>query len=55
MDKRGRGCINRSVKQQPSLKTNRLVLRPLMIKDAISLRELANSPKIADTCVWLLR
>jgi hypothetical protein len=46
--------INKSVKQQPSLKTNRLVLRPLMIKDAISLRELANSPKIADTCVWLL-
>ncbi len=41
------------MKQQPSLKTNRLVLRPLLIKDAISLRELANSPKIADTCVWL--
>ena len=29
------------------------MLRPLLIKDAISLRELANSPKIADTCVWL--
>lgn len=39
--------------QQPSLKTNRLLLRPLLIKDAIGLRELANSPQIADTCVWL--
>ncbi|MCX6922437.1 MAG: hypothetical protein NT154_04370 [Verrucomicrobia bacterium] len=35
------------MKGQPSLETNRLALRPLMVKDAISLRELANTPKIA--------
>ena len=46
-------CINRSVKGQPTLESNRLALRPLMVKDAISLRELANSPQIAGTCVWL--
>ena len=53
MDNGAAGSINRGVKGQPSLETNRLVLRPLLVKDAISLRELANSPKIADTCVWL--
>jgi RimJ/RimL family protein N-acetyltransferase len=53
MDNGAAGSINRGVKGQPSLKTERLLLRPLLVKDAISLRELANSPKIADTCVWL--
>ena len=53
MDNGAAGSINRGVKRQTSLKASRLVLRPLMIKDAISLRELANSPKIADSCIWL--
>ena len=51
MDNGAAGSINKSVKQQPSLKTNRLALRPLMVKDAIILRELANNRKIADMCL----
>jgi hypothetical protein len=51
MDNGAAGSINRGVKGQPSLKTARVLLRPLMVKDAISLRELANSPKIAYMCV----
>jgi hypothetical protein len=52
MDNGAAGSINRGVKGQPSLESNRLALRPLVVKDAISLRELANSPKVAYTCVF---
>jgi RimJ/RimL family protein N-acetyltransferase len=36
------------VKEQPTLETKRLVLRPLMAKDDLSVRELANDPRIAE-------
>lgn len=52
MDKCCCCCINTSVKQQHLLQTERLVLRALMIKDAISLRDLANNPVICRSRVW---
>jgi hypothetical protein len=55
MDKSGWCCLNRSVKGQPSLETNRLALRPLMVKDAPTVRELTNNRKIADMCVCVPR
>jgi RimJ/RimL family protein N-acetyltransferase len=40
------------MKEQPELETKRLVLRPLMAKDDLSVRELANDPKIAELSLW---
>jgi hypothetical protein len=51
MDNGASGSMNRGVKGLSQLETDRLALRPLMVKDATTLRELANSPKVADTCV----
>ena len=42
------------MKEQPVLETRRLVLRPLMAKDDLSVRELANDPKIAATSLWYM-
>ncbi len=42
------------MKEQPELETRRLVLRPLMAKDDLSVRELANDPKIASMSLWPL-
>ncbi len=36
------------VREQPTLEAKRMLLRPLMAKDDLSLRELANVPRIAD-------
>ena len=47
VDNGAAGSINRGVKGQPLLKTERLLLRPLMVKDAITLRELASGREIA--------
>jgi RimJ/RimL family protein N-acetyltransferase len=41
------------VKQQPSVVSERMVLRPLMAKDAPVVRRLARSRKIAFTTPWL--
>ena len=54
MDKSLLRRINRGVKGQPSLNTDRLVLRPLMAKDALAVRNLANNPEIARRVVWPL-
>jgi RimJ/RimL family protein N-acetyltransferase len=43
------------VKQQPSLETNRLLLRPLMAGDDLAVRGLANDPEVASRSVWPLR
>ena len=40
------------IKAQPVLQTKRLVLRPLMAKDDLSVRELANDPQIAGMTLW---
>ena len=40
------------MKEQPELETKRLVLRPLMAQDDLSVRELANDPKIAELSLW---
>ena len=42
------------MKEQPVLETRRLVLRPLMAKDDLSVRELANDPQIAATSLWYM-
>ena len=55
MDNSGRGCINGGVKQQPSLKTSRLVLRLLMAKDTLAVRDLVNSPEIVHMSLWIPR
>jgi hypothetical protein len=49
MDKSRRGCINRSVREQPSIVSERMVLRPVMEKDAPAVQRLASSRKVADT------
>jgi RimJ/RimL family protein N-acetyltransferase len=54
MDKSVLKRINKGVKGQPSLNTDRLVLRPLMAKDALAVRNLANNPEIARRVVWPL-
>lgn len=51
MDKSGRRGINRSVIKQPTLETERLVLRPLTPKDAPNLARLAGRREIADTTI----
>ena len=43
------------MKEQPVLETRRLVLRPLMAKDDLSVRELANDPQIAGMSLWYMR
>ena len=53
MDKGCPGCIHRGVKRQPSLATERLVLRPLLAKDAPAVRRMARSRKIARTIHWV--
>jgi [ribosomal protein S5]-alanine N-acetyltransferase len=51
MDK-GRGCcISRSVNEQPTLETQRLILRPLALRDAPTLSRLAGRREIADTTI----
>ena len=47
MDNGAAGSINRSVKQQPSVVSERMVLRPLMAKDARVVQRLARSHKVA--------
>ena len=42
------------MKEQPELETRRLVLRPLMAKDDLSVRELANDAQIAAMSGWSL-
>jgi len=42
------------VKEQPELETKRLVLRPLMAKDDLSVQELANDPQVAATSLWYM-
>ena len=51
MDKSRRRGINRSVIKQPTLETERLVLRPLTPKDAPNLACLAGRREIADTTI----
>ena len=51
MDKCSWCCISRSVEGPPSLEINRLALRPFMVKDALSVRELANTWKIRARCL----
>jgi RimJ/RimL family protein N-acetyltransferase len=53
MDKGSRGCINRSVKQQPSVVSERIVLRPLAERDARVVQRLAWSRKVAYMTHWL--
>jgi [ribosomal protein S5]-alanine N-acetyltransferase len=43
------------VREQPTLETKRLALRPLMAKDDLSVRELANDPRIARLSIWPMR
>jgi hypothetical protein len=45
MDNGAAGSINRGVKGQRSLKTNRLALRPLLAKDAFTVPRLAGGLK----------
>jgi len=47
MDNGAAGSINRDVKQQPSVVSERMVLRPLMAKDAPVVQRLARSRKVA--------
>jgi hypothetical protein len=54
MDKDCWCCINRDVKQQPSVVSERMVLRPLMAKDARVVQRLARSHKVAYMTHWLL-
>jgi hypothetical protein len=49
------GGINWGVREQPTLETKRLVLRPLMAKDDLSVQELANDPRIARLSIWPMR
>ena len=42
------------MKEQPVLETRRLVLRPLMAKDDLSVRELANDAQIAGMSLWYM-
>ena len=51
LDKSLCGRINRSVKEQPTLETERLVLRPLTPQDAPALQRLAGRREIADTTI----
>lgn len=46
-------CIKRGMKQQPSVVSERMVLRPLMAKDAPVVQRLARSRKIAYTIPWV--
>ena len=55
VDNGAAGSMNRSLKGWPPLETIRLALRLLMVKYAITLRELANSPQLPDMTYWLLR
>ena len=54
MDNGAAGSINRDVKQQPSVVSERMVLRPLMAKDARVVQRLARSHKVAYMTHWLL-
>jgi hypothetical protein len=42
------------VKAQPTLETDRLLLRPLLLQDDLFVRELANNPKIESMNLWPL-
>jgi hypothetical protein len=42
------------VKAQPTLETDRLLLRPLLLQDDLFVRELANNPKIESMNIWPL-
>ena len=53
MDNSRPARINKGVKRQPSLATERLSLRPLMVKDAPAVRRMARSRKIARTIHWV--
>jgi [ribosomal protein S5]-alanine N-acetyltransferase len=46
--------IHRGMKRQPTLETKRLILRPLLAKDDLDVRELANDPRIASLSIWPL-
>ena len=51
MDKSLPSCINRRVNGQPTLETERLLLRPLTPQDAPTLHQLAGRREIADTTI----
>ena len=53
MDKSCWCCIKRGMKQQPSVVSERMVLRPLMAKDAPVVQRLARSRKVAYMTHWL--
>src|ERR1019366_3474268 len=55
LDKSGCRCPNGSTKQPPSLVAERMILRPLMEKDAPTVQRLARSRKIADANHWAPR
>ena len=42
------------VKEQPTLETDRLLLRPLVLQDDLFVRELANNPKTDSMNIWPL-
>ena len=53
MDKSCWCCIKRGVKQQPSVVPERMVLRPLLAKDAPVVQRLARSREVAYTIPWV--
>jgi hypothetical protein len=53
MDKSGRCRINRSVNLQPSVVSERMVLRPILAKDVPVVQRLARSRKVAYLTHWL--
>ena len=42
------------MKEQPTLETDRLLLRPLLLQDDFFVRELANNPKLDSMNIWPL-
>ena len=51
MDKSPLACVNRCMTAQPTLETQRLLLRPLTLHDAPALSRLAGRREIADTTI----
>lgn len=52
MENSAGGSINRNVPEQPSVVTERMMLRPLMAKDAREVQWLARSNKVAYMTHW---
>ena len=53
LDNGAAGSINRSVKQQPTVVSERMILRPLRAKDTRVVQRLARSRKVAHITHWL--